>query len=151
MSIAKLVSTFGGIGYIEKGGGTVAAFVAAVLMYFALPGRDHFFMLPFITLAVFVAGVWSANRVEQEWGHDSNKVVIDEVLGMCVAVLFLPLSLNRLAAAFILFRFFDILKPLFIRRAEKLPGGWGVMCDDLLAGVYANLLMQLLVRTVHLN
>lgn len=151
MRVAKLVSTFAGIGYIQKGGGTVAAFVAAVLMYFALLGRDHFFLLPLLSLIVFAIGVWAANKVEREWGHDSNKVVIDEVLGMCVSVMFLPLSIYKLGVAFILFRFFDILKPLFIRRAEKLPGGWGVMCDDLLAGVYANLLMQLLVRTVNLN
>ena len=61
---------------------------------------------------------------------------------MCITLLYLPVNLKYLAAGLILFRFFDIAKPLFIRRMEKLPGGWGIMFDDVVAGIYANILMQ---------
>jgi phosphatidylglycerophosphatase A len=59
--------------------------------------------------------------------------------------LFVPAQVKYIIAAFILFRFFDIVKPLFIRRLEKLPGGWGVMADDLLAGIYTNIILQCIV------
>jgi phosphatidylglycerophosphatase A len=72
--------------------------------------------------------------------------VIDEVAGMCISVLFIPLTWVTIAVAFILFRAFDILKPLYIRRLEAVPGGWGVMLDDLAAGIYANIVMQIFVR-----
>jgi phosphatidylglycerophosphatase A len=69
-------------------------------------------------------------------------VVIDEVAGMWISLLLVPLTGPRLVAGLVLFRFFDIAKPLFIRRLEKLPGGLGVMLDDVLAGLYANALLQ---------
>ena len=72
-------------------------------------------------------------------------MVIDEVAGMWVSVLFLPQNLWLLIAGFILFRFFDIVKPLYIRRMEAFKGGWGVMLDDVLAGVYANIILQVIV------
>jgi phosphatidylglycerophosphatase A len=85
--------------------------------------------------------------VEKNWGKDNQKVVIDEVAGMCISLLLVPLSVPYVAAGLILFRFFDITKPLYIRKAEHLPGGWGVMLDDVLAGIYTNLLLQLVYRS----
>ena len=73
-------------------------------------------------------------------------VVIDEVAGMCISLLFLPVTIKYVIAALILFRFFDIAKPLFIRKSEALPAGWGVMADDLLAGIFANLILQIVAR-----
>jgi len=72
-------------------------------------------------------------------------LVIDEVAGMCISLLWLPVNWKYVLMALVLFRFFDILKPLFIRRMEKLKGGWGVMMDDVLAGVYANVLAQFVI------
>lgn len=144
MGLYRWIATFFGIGYIGKGAGTVAALVVCVLLYFGVqlsvltPFR--LFLLIALTL---LAGVISAGKVEGQWGKDSSRVVIDEVLGMLVTVLYVPLNTINLIAALILFRFFDIAKPLYIRRTEQLPGGWGVMADDLLAGIYANLLLQL--------
>ncbi|MEO6981354.1 MAG: phosphatidylglycerophosphatase A, partial [Mucilaginibacter sp.] len=66
-------------------------------------------------------------------------VVIDEVAGMCISLLFTPVELKYVITALVLFRFFDIVKPLFIRKMEKVPSGWGIMMDDVLAGVYTNL------------
>jgi phosphatidylglycerophosphatase A len=98
-----------------------------------------------ITAFIIFAGVWSSGRVEPIWGKDPSRVVIDEVAGMCISLLFLPADVRYLLCAFILFRFFDILKPLFIRTLESLPGGWGIMMDDVLAGFYTNILLQAVV------
>jgi phosphatidylglycerophosphatase A len=98
-----------------------------------------------LTIAVIALGIWSSNKVEPIWGKDHNRVVIDEVAGMFISLLFVPVTMSYILTAFILFRFFDIVKPLFIRRLESLPGGWGVMADDILAGAYTNIIIQAVV------
>jgi phosphatidylglycerophosphatase A len=144
--IHRLVSTCLGIGYIPKGGGTVAAGVCCMAWYFAWRGGIGHFWLPIlITLCLLFLGVYSAGKVEMEWGKDSYRIVIDEVAGMCLTLLFVPVRWPYVLAGLLLFRFFDIVKPLYIRKMENLNGGWGVMMDDVLAGVYANLLLQLVV------
>ncbi len=95
-----------------------------------------------ITGFITTIGIWSATVVEPQWGKDSYRVVIDEIAGMCLSLLFVPIHAKSLLAGLVLFRLFDILKPLGIRRLEKLNGGWGVMLDDLLAGLYTNLVLQ---------
>jgi phosphatidylglycerophosphatase A len=97
------------------------------------------------TLALTALGIWSGNGVESVWGEDSPKAVLDEVVGMYVAVLFHPLRWQYILAAFVLFRVLDIWKPLGIRRTEALPGGWGVMVDDIVAGIYANLVLSICI------
>lgn len=130
-----------GIGYVSKGGGTIAALVCGVFWYLLkIDGYATSTMLT--TTLVLAMGIWSANVVEQAWGKDSSKVVIDEVAGMMISLLFIPFAVTYIIAAFVLFRFFDIVKPLYIKKTEQLPGGWGVMLDDVLAGIYANLVMQ---------
>lgn len=144
----RLISTSLGIGYIGKGAGTVAAVVTAICWYTLQAGEiPNITMQWAVTLLVVVIGTWSASQVEANWGKDNQKVVIDEVAGMCISLLLLPPSLPYMAAGLVLFRFFDIAKPLYIRRAERLPGGWGVMLDDVLAGLYTNLLLQLVYRS----
>lgn len=90
-------------------------------------------------------GVITADKVEECWGKDNQKVVIDEVAGMWISLLFTPLKWEYILLGLILFRFFDIVKPLHIRSMEELPGGWGVMADDALAGIYTNLVLQLVI------
>jgi phosphatidylglycerophosphatase A len=103
--------------------------------------------LPLALAAVTAAGTWAAGRAEQVLGrHDDSRITIDEVAGMLTALLFLPARLEVAAAAFALFRVLDIAKPWPVRSAEGLPGGLGVMADDLVAGVGANLVGQLLWR-----
>ena len=97
------------------------------------------------TLVLIAAGLWSSGKLEAVWGKDSNRIVVDEVAGMCVSLLWIPIRVEYVLISFLLFRFFDIVKPLFIRRIEKLPAGWGVMFDDLLAGVYANVVLQIFI------
>jgi len=138
----KIIASTLGIGYIGKGGGTVAALFAVLCWYLFRPSVPVQWL---VTGLVLVLGVWSGNVVEADWGKDDKKVVIDEVAGMCISLLLLPITPFYAMAALVLFRFFDIAKPLMIRRMERFPGGWGVMLDDVLAGIYANLLLQLLV------
>ncbi|MFT4061399.1 MAG: phosphatidylglycerophosphatase A [Edaphocola sp.] len=139
----KLLASVLGIGHIRKGGGTVAAAVAVVAWY-AVFKNDYRGGWPvLLTAAVLLVGVWAGNVVEKDWGKDSSKVVIDEVAGMWVSLLWVPVQWGWLVAAFVFFRFFDIAKPLGIRRMEALKGGWGVMADDVLAGIYANICLQL--------
>jgi phosphatidylglycerophosphatase A len=142
----RLVSTCLGIGYIRKGGGTVAAVVCCIAWYFAWKNGNGYFWTPVaVTLALLALGIWSAGKVEAGWGKDSYRVVIDEVAGMCITLLFVPVKWPYILAGLVLFRFFDIVKPLYIRKMEQLDGGWGVMMDDVLAAIYANLILQIFV------
>lgn len=95
-------------------------------------------VLALLTLAAFTAlGIWAADRAEPIFGEkDSPKIVVDEIAGFMIANFAAPERLAPLVAAFILFRFFDIIKPYPARRAERLPGGFGVVLDDVVAGLY---------------
>lgn len=143
----KIIATSLGIGYVGKGGGTVAAVFTCICWYF---WQIHFtpsIWVGFgVTLFITIIGTISSDAVEPFWGKDDKKVVIDEVAGMCVSLLFLPSTIAYIITGLILFRFFDIVKPLYIRKAEKLPGGYGVMLDDVLAGICANVLLQIAFR-----
>ena len=146
MLFFELAATSLGIGYIGKGAGTVAAVACCICWYFAWAGGYPPAILSvIITVLIILLGIWAGNKVEPLWGKDHQRVVIDEVAGMCIALLFIPVSLKYVLTALILFRFFDITKPLLIKKMEDLPGGWGVMMDDVLAGVYANVLLQAVV------
>ncbi len=90
------------------------------------------------TIAVTAAGLWASGRVERAVARkDPGVIVIDEVAGMMVSVLFLPRTWPVLLTAFFLFRLFDVWKPFPARQSQAIPGAVGVMIDDLVAGVYA--------------
>jgi len=102
------------------------------LIPFSVPGRIA------ILLVVTLAGLVASERVERLVGRkDPGIIVIDEVAGMTLSVLVLPLTPGVLVASFALFRLFDIVKPFPANRSQALPGGLGVMADDLIAGAYA--------------
>jgi len=144
MKLHKLIASVFGIGYI-KGGGTLAAIACCIIWFFIPAGNHAGYWQVIITLLVTIIGIWSANIVEQDWGKDSSKVVIDEVSGMMVTLLFVPVQIKYVLVGLVLFRFFDIVKPLYIRKMEDLPKGWGVMGDDILAGIYSLILLQSIV------
>lgn len=141
--VAKVIATVFGIGYIQKGAGTVAALFYCGLWWYANGAEWPWWWQLLLIATVFIAGVWSGNVVQKGWGHDSNRVVIDEVLGMAIALFLMPKHIWFVAGAFVLFRILDVFKPLGIYRMERLPGGIGVMMDDLLAGVYACAIIHL--------
>ena len=142
----KAIASIFGIGFI-KGGGTVAAIVTCAFIYllWLQPWFNSPVYLLLITIFITVLGIYTGNKVEADWGKDSYRVVIDEVAGMLVTMLFVPVNLYFLLAGLVLFRFFDIVKPFYIRRMEALPAGTGVMMDDVLAGVYGNIVLQVIV------
>ena len=136
----KAIATVGGIGYLPKGGGTAAAALYCIiwLLWSSMP----IYVELIVTFLMVTIGIYSASKVEILWGKDSSKVVIDEFAGMMISLLFVPVEWKYLIVAFVLFRFFDIAKPLGIRRLENLPGGWGVMADDVLAGMYTWIILM---------
>ena len=129
-----------GSGYWPWGPGTAGAFVALLIWL----GLSQAFGDPYVKLVTlllvaffYVAGVWAANRLEPFWGEDPSRVVIDEVVGVWISLLAAPAGdLAYGLAAFVLFRFFDIVKPLGVRHMETMKRGHGVMMDDVLAGIY---------------
>jgi len=145
MLFHKLSATVFGIGYIGKGAGTVAAIFCSICWYMAWAGNYPGLIALIITGIITALGIWSGNKVEPLWGKDHGRVVIDEVAGMCISLLFIPVTIPYVLTALLLFRFFDIIKPLYIKKMELLPGGLGVMMDDVLAGIYANILLQLFI------
>ena len=96
-----------------------------------------------LIVTVFAAGVWAATEAERFFGGiDPGPVVIDEVLGMLVTLAFMPVGVAAAIAGFVLFRIFDVIKPYPANRFERLHGGFGVMADDAMAAVYANLVLR---------
>jgi phosphatidylglycerophosphatase A len=141
----KLFASFFGIGLSPFAPGSAASFVAFVILWF-IPIKNLTFhpgyWVGFIAVSFF--GVLVSSKAEKYWGHDPSKIVIDEVAGCMVSVMFLPKNIWLWLIAFIAFRAYDILKLPPAKTAEnKLPGGWGVMTDDIIAGIYAFLLAQI--------
>jgi phosphatidylglycerophosphatase A len=102
-----------------------------------------------VCAAVIAVGTWAAGRVDRMFGTKDNRtIVIDEIAGYLIAMLLVPATWQYMTAAFFLFRAFDIIKPFPLRRLESLPGGWGVMLDDLGAGVYTNVVLQIFVIVI---
>ncbi len=91
-----------------------------------------------------IVGVVAADIVEKDTHEDPSLVVVDELVGMLLSVFLLPLSLVGLVAGFLIFRMFDIIKPFPCRQSERLPGGLGIMTDDVIAGVYTNIVLRLI-------
>ena len=144
--ICAVLSTFFGLGLVPRAPGTAGTLgaVALVLLLDPAVGTTGLFFL--LTIGMVFLSVPLAGRAGAVFGRkDPPQVVIDEVCGFCVCMLFVPATSLNLALGFFLFRFFDIAKPFPIRRLESLPGGWGVVMDDVMAGAYSNLCLQALV------
>lgn len=143
--IPVIIATGVGSGFCPVAPGTAGALLACLIWWvLSLFLSSPFLMLAtaFLIVVFTFAGVWSANKLEPYWGEDPSRVVIDEMVGVWIPLLAADsCNLWYALAAFVLFRFFDILKPLGIRNMEALPGGIGVMMDDILAGVYSLILI----------
>lgn len=143
--IARFLATGFYSGYAPIAPGTFGTLAAVPLAYalFLLTGAAG----PVYVLALAVcigAAIWASDRFAAELEvKDPSVVVADEIAGYLLAIAFMPATGPRLFAAFVAFRFFDILKPPPVRQAERLPGGLGIVADDLLAGVLANLVVRL--------
>lgn len=139
-----LLATGLGSGMLRPYSGTWGT-IPAVFLAWAIQrtGNDLIFIAS--TLAVIAISVWAAGRAEPLFGHDSGRIVIDEWAGVFVCYLGLPPDAWVMAPLFVLFRVFDVWKPWPTRKLESLPGGVGVTADDLMAGVYTNLAVRLVL------
>lgn len=134
-------------GYFPVAPGTVGSFFAIVVLWLVAP--VSWILLTVLSIIFFLAGVWAAAQSDRYWEtKDSGRINWDECVGMVVSMIYLPKIWVLFLAAFFLFRFFDILKPFPVRQAESFPGGWGVMLDDVLAGIYTNLVLQIGFRYI---
>ena len=139
--LALLLVTCGGVGYAPFAPGTAASLLGCVLLYLFPGTLNH----PVFVIFLIASAIICINRMELS-DKDPSYIVIDELAGMCVAVIGHGLDAVTLLKAFVLFRIFDILKPFPIRRIERLPKGYGIVADDLAAGIYANVALLILRR-----
>jgi phosphatidylglycerophosphatase A len=145
--IAKLVATFFGAGYSPIAPGTCGSLIALVIIWFLIPA--FFYILIPISLGLILISVWSATRAEEFFGKDGSPIVIDEVAGMAISLIFVSKDLKLFGLAFLLFRFFDIVKLPPGRAMERIKGGWGVTLDDVAAGIYANISLHLIIFVIN--
>ena len=139
---ALLVATCGHVGYAPVAPGTFGSAVGLALFWAVRSGGSPALATAIIA-ALLVAGTWSASVAERQLGApDPGPVVIDEVAGMLITLAFVPVNAAGGVLGFFLFRLLDIVKPWPARRFERLPGGFGVMADDVMAAVYGNLVMR---------
>ncbi len=141
-SIAWLIATFFGVGLIPFAPGTFAT-LAAVPVYLAGQLAGGPLTVLALLISFTVAGVAAAGTMQTRLGyHDPSEVVVDEVAGYLLTMLYVPASPWTVAAGFLLFRAFDVIKPWPASAAERLPGGWGIMADDIVCGLMANVFIQ---------
>ncbi len=149
--LVRFLATGAYLGYAPLAPGTVGSLGCAVLVWFLVPEVTHAssplaqVVAILSTLAFVALAVWAAALAERSLGHDASRIVIDEYAGFIISVLLLPKSLFVFGVAFVLFRALDIVKPFPARRAETLPGGIGVVLDDVVAGIYANMLLRVML------
>ena len=150
-ALVTLLATGGYVGYAPVAPGTFGAAVGLLLGWLLSPCWNHSpaaFLMTFglgFVAACFIAG--AAEQIARQ--HDASHIVIDEIFGMIATMLFNPVTWIAMIAGFALFRVFDIIKPWPASYFDRMRGGGGVMLDDLAAGIYANLVLQVVHRLVH--
>tara|TARA_B100000929_G_scaffold73712_1_gene57119 strand:- start:580 stop:1035 length:456 start_codon:yes stop_codon:yes gene_type:complete len=134
---AEWIGTVFYIGKLPLAPGTWASMFAVLCWYFLFQSVNHF-VLPAISIFLFlIGGIASDTIVKDTKEHDPSRIVIDEWVGQWVALSMMPINIRTGVVAFIAFRIFDIIKPGPVRKMENIPGGWGIMADDVMAGIMA--------------
>ena len=143
--LAVFIATAGYTGYFPIAPGTVGSAVGLVVYLLVWWAQSPVVEVALI-VALFVAGVWAGTTAERYFGGvDPGPIVLDEVVGMLITLAFIPVGWSGAIAGFVLFRIFDVIKPFPANRLEALHGGLGVMADDAMAAVYANISLRLLM------
>jgi phosphatidylglycerophosphatase A len=149
--VVMALASGGYVGYIPLASGTFGSLIGLLLCL----GLSHVpFLITLIILIIFIfISIWISDQAEKQAGKkDPGLVVIDEIAGMAVTLLGIPFTLQNAIWGFLIFRFFDIVKPFPIRRIDKrLPGGYGIVLDDVLAGVYGNIAMRMIISYSYFN
>lgn len=135
------VATGFGAGYAPVAPGTAGSLVGLILVFLV---HNRLILYAVVGLAVFALGVYAADGMARATGEkDDRRIVIDEIAGMLVAGFLIPANPGYWIGGFLLFRALDVIKPFPARWIEQnVAGGWGIMLDDIVAGVYANLILQ---------
>ncbi len=148
----KIIATGLGTGYVPIAPGTAGSILGIILLFGFNKWLEHsgytLDEMALINLVVIVLvlliGVYAIKNIHKTWQHDASEIVIDEIVGVWIAALFIPIKWQYYLYALLLFRFFDIVKPLFIRKLDNKPSDWSVMLDDVLAGIYSLVVIQVL-------
>ena len=141
-SIARLISSVGYIGRVPLAPGTAGSFAAFCAWYFIFPILKTPYFI-FLTLIIFFGGVYTSKLTEKQLAtHDPSEIVIDEWVGQWISLWWLELSFFWGLIVFFIFRIFDIWKPWPANKLDLIPHGWGVMLDDVAAGIYTLLVIQ---------
>ena len=152
IKIHKIIASGFGTGYVPIAPGTAGSILGILMfyllnqleVYWGLSGNTILLVNAGVILFVTLIGVNAIKNVHQVWAHDASAIVIDEIVGVWIAIYAMPHEWKYYLIALILFRFFDIYKPLFIRSLDKMASDWSVMLDDILAGVYSLIVIQVL-------
>lgn len=141
--LEKLIGSGFYTGYIKKASGTFGSLAALVI--YLIPGFENpSIMIFFITLFILI-GVPIARKFESIYGEDPKEYTNDEVIGMWISLLFIPKKIWWIILAFFIWRAFDIIKPFPVRKLESVKNGWGVLLDDILAGIYSFMVVHLII------
>ena len=138
-----IIATGFGSGFSPVAPGTAgAAFATIIWLIFSFLTPSYLLPITIFLIILFtILGIWSTNKLEPVWGKDPSRIVVDEMVGVWIALLAVNAREWYFVLAFILFRLFDIYKPLGIKKMENLKGGTGVMMDDILAGIYSFIIL----------
>lgn len=148
--LAVVISSGFGAGFLKPGPGTwgtAVAFLISALIYVS-GVSDDFFIPVILTLLFYAAGLWSIGMLEDDWEDDDQRIVVDEMIGYWITIIMIPVSWTSLILAFFLFRIFDIIKPLGIRRFDEIKTNWAVLVDDVVAGIYANIMLRIVLLMI---
>jgi len=140
--LTRFIATGAFSGYSPVASGTAGSFVG--LLIYLIPGVDSIFVLGPLILVGFFVGVVTSTRMESFYGKDPSIVVIDEVVGMWISVLFFPKTILLMILLFVAFRIYDIIKPPPARKYDDMHGGLGIMLDDVVAAIYANITVRII-------
>jgi len=143
--LGLFIATCGYLGYLPIAPGTWGS-AAGLLLFFAVRSSGSLALELGVIVALFAIGIWSGTVAEHHFGGiDPGPVVLDEVIGMLVTLALIPVTTTGAIVGFLVFRVLDVVKPWPAARLEHLPGGLGVMADDVMAGIYSNLIMHGLI------
>ena len=143
--IAQTIATFFYLGYAPLAPGTVGTFGAIALFYLLSNFSTLVYSLFFLGFTII--SIWASGEASVIFGKtDPGQVVVDEVCGYLVTMFLIPPSLRNIILGFFFFRFFDIVKLPPARKVECLPGGFGIVIDDVIAGIYSNIILQVVIR-----
>lgn len=141
--LSKIIATFFGVGYLPLAPGTIASFLMILLYRYYLYTWNWPVYLGVLVLIFIFGALASSVHAETIKKQDPRSVVIDEVLGQLIVLFRMPPAWPLLIASFLLFRMLDILKPYLIKKSENFPRGWGIMMDDVVAGVCSGIIINL--------